>query len=363
MSILYNLFKPVLLSLNPEKSHNLAIWALSKNLAGEQIPINSSALESKVFGLNFKNPVGLAAGFDKNAECLNALSKQNFGFLEVGTCTPLPQEGNPQPRLFRFKEEGAVVNRMGFNNGGIELFSQKLRQWKYSGFEDKDVVIGANIGKNKNSANDETDYIKCIDSVYGLCDYLVINISSPNTPGLREMQKKDSLANLLTKVKTEILNIKTKYKGNLPVILKISPDESEENLVDIAEVVMDKKINGVIISNTSIDKKIFKDRGFAENKITGGISGKPLFKKSTQTLERFYILTEGKIPLIGVGGISSAEDAYEKICKGASLVQLYSALVYNGFDLITDINKGLIELLKRDGFSNISEAVGSKVKL
>lgn len=358
----YKIIRPFLFMLPPEVAHNFAIWSLSKNLVPKQDIYRNKMLVSKVFGLEFQNPVGLAAGFDKNAKCIPALSDQNFGFVEVGTVTPIPQEGNTKPRLFRITDKQAIINRMGFNNEGIELYSQRLRQWKYAGFTKKELIVGANIGKNKSTPNDANDFLICLEKVYGLCDYVVINISSPNTPGLRDLQKADQLKLFLTEIKRRKLEIRTKYKGRLPLLIKISPDENDDNLREIAEVLVKKKINGVIISNTSIKKNLIMDEGFAENKTTGGISGKPIFKLSTETVEKFYRYSEGKVPIIAVGGISSAEDAYEKIRKGASLIQIYSALIYQGFGLVNEINKGLVELLKRDGFNSISEAVGTDVK-
>jgi dihydroorotate dehydrogenase len=358
----YKFIKPILFKFQPETAHNLAIWALSNNLLPKQEIYRNKLLINKVFGLEFQNPVGLAAGFDKNAKCLHALSDQNFGFVEVGTITPLSQEGNEKPRLFRMSDKEAVINRMGFNNDGVELFSQRLRQWKYAGFTKKELIVGANIGKNKNSPNDASDFLSCLERVYGLCDYVVINISSPNTPGLRELQKKENLESFLSEIKRRKLEIRTKYKGRLPLLVKISPDENDENLKDIAEVLVKKKINGVIISNTSVRKNLIYKEGYAENRITGGISGKPLFKLSTETIEKFYKYSGGKIPIIGVGGIFSAEDAYEKIKKGASLIQVYSAFVYKGLGLVNELNQGLVELLKKDGFEHISQAIGVDVK-
>lgn len=367
----YKIIRPLLFMLPAETAHNLAVWALSKNLWPSKglsdDMLRSKMLGQRIFGLDFKNPVGLAAGFDKNAECLNALSGQGFGFIEVGTVTPIPQAGNPKPRLFRIREKLAVVNRMGFNNKGIELYSQKLRLWKYSGFGQREVLVGANIGKNKNSPNDSSDYLKCLEKVYGLCDYVVINISSPNTPGLRDMQGKDELTKLITDIKAKKKEIKTKYKGKMPILIKISPDENDERLEDIAKIVIKKKINGVIISNTTTKTNLLgrevMEKKLAEKKLVGGISGKPVFELSNQVIERFYRFTGGKVRIIGVGGISSAADAYTKIRKGASLVQVYSALIYEGFGLVSEINNGLVELLKRDGFANISEAIGADVKL
>lgn len=359
----YKYFKSILLNLPAETSHNMAVWAMANNLTPKQEVYRNSILKNTVFGIEFANPIGMAAGFDKNARCLEALSNQNFGFAEVGTTTPIPQIGNAKPRLFRVKEDEAVVNRMGFNNEGVEIYSQRLRKWKYAGVGKCEMVVGANIGKNKDSKNDSSDYLTCFDKVYDLCDYVTINISSPNTPNLRELQKKDSLDALLKDLNTRKKEFISKNKKNTPILVKISPDENDNNLADIAEVVLKNEIAGVIISNTSIRNSLIEKTGFAENKISGGISGKPLMRLSTETLEKFYRISSGKIPIIGVGGISSAEDAYEKICRGASLVQIYSAFVYKGFGLVNEINKELANFLEVDGFDNISQAIGSRVKI
>jgi dihydroorotate dehydrogenase len=348
--------------LPPEAAHNLSLWALRNNIIPDAEIYINQALETEVFGLKFRNPVGLSAGYDKNAECMEPLEKQDFGFVEVGTVTPLPQKGNKKPRIFRVPEQEAVINRLGFNNKGVELFSQKLRKWKYSSIGKHEMVVGANIGRNKNSPNNADDYITSLERLYGLCDYLTINISSPNTQGLRDLQNKEHLHSFLKLIIDRKNKIVTNYKGEMPLLLKISPDESDESLKNIAEVVLKLKVDGVIISNTSVSDDLAEKGGFAEKKQQGGISGKPIFELSTSVLEKFYKLTKGKIPLIGVGGISSAEDAYEKIKKGASLVQLYTGLIYNGFELVNDINKGLVDLLKADGYKSVGDAVGVDVK-
>ena len=358
----YKFVRPFIFLLPPEAAHRLSIWSLKKNLIPDAKVYTDKALESEVFGLDFKNPVGLAAGFDKNAECIEELQRQNFGFVEVGTVTPQAQEGNNKPRIFRLRNKQANINRLGFNNEGIELFSQKLRQWKYSTLGEKEITLGANIGRNKNSPNNASDYVSCMERVYGLCDYLTINISSPNTSGLRELQKKEHLKKFLFDIVNRKNEITTKYKGKLPLVLKISPDETDESLENIAEICLELNIDGVIISNTTINDEVASANGFAEKKPQGGISGKPLYALSTSKLEKFYRLTEGKIPIIGVGGIFSAEDAYNKIKKGASLIQVYTGFIYKGFGLVNEINKGLVELLKQDGFKSISEAIGADVR-
>jgi dihydroorotate dehydrogenase len=357
----YKLFKPLLFLLPPEASHNLAITALKSNILPNQENFEDDALRSEVFGLSFKNPVGLSAGFDKNAECLKSLSKQNFGFAEVGTSTPIAQKGNDKPRIFRLEQDQAIINRLGFNNDGLEIFSQRLRKWKYTKFDESKMIVGANIGKNKDSEDFASDYLQGIESVYGLCDYVTINISSPNTPGLRDLQKEEHLRDLVKAITSKKREIKTKYKGELPILVKISPDEDNASLERMADIFLSEKIDGVIISNTTISRDTLSNN-FAEKNAQGGLSGKPLFDLSTEKLEYFYKITKGQIPIIGVGGISSAEDAYTKIKKGASLIQIYTAIIYNGFELVNKINKELVQLIKKDGFDNISQAIGCDIK-
>ncbi len=347
--------------LPPELAHNIAVFVLSNDWLPYNQKFTDRKLETEIAGLKFRNPVGMAAGFDKNAECISGLMHQNFGFVEVGTVTPIPQKGNQKPRMFRFIKDEAVINRLGFNNKGIEIFSQKLRQWKYSKLGVNELIVGANIGKNKQSPNDASDYLKCFERVCGLCDYVTINISSPNTPGLRDIQKKETLELLVKQLSDRRNELANKLAITTPLFLKISPDETDEALSDIAEIALSGKIEGVILSNTTVNKDHISE-GFAEKHSQGGLSGKPLLDRSTLALRKFYKLTGGKVPLIGVGGISSAEDAYAKIRAGASLVQIYTALIYKGFSLVNQINKGLVQLLEKDGFMSIKEAVGADVK-
>lgn len=349
--------------LPPEAAHNIAIFVLRNDWLPYDQKFVDKKLETTVAGLKFRNPVGIAAGFDKNAECISGLMHRNFGFVEVGTVTPAPQKGNEKPRMFRLPKYEAVINRLGFNNEGVEVFSQRLRQWKYSKIRINDLIVGANIGKNKNSPNDASDYLKCFEKVYGLCDYITINISSPNTPGLREIQKKEVLEMLVTQLSERRDELAGKFSFKTPLFLKISPDENDETLNDIADIVLKGGIDGVILTNTTVKKDNITIETFAEKHAQGGLSGKPLFERSTEVLKQFYKVTEGKIPLIGVGGISSAEDAYLKIRAGASLVQIYTALIYKGFSLVNEVNKGLVELLERDGFMSIKEAVGVDASL
>ncbi len=346
---LYKLIRPLVFSLTPETGHNLAISALKYGLVPPSPKPDFPELASELFGLKFENPVGLAAGFDKNGEAIKALLNQGFGFVEVGTCTPLAQKGNEKPRLFRLAEDGAIINRFGFNNKGAEAFVQNLKERPQNG------IVGANIGKNKTSTDSIEDYIIMLEKVYGLSDYITINISSPNTPGLRNLQGREALDSLLGAIMAKRNTLSDK---KIPILLKISPDTNTHEREDIAEISLKHNIDGLIISNTTIGRDFLSSRYAGE---TGGLSGKPLFKLSTETLRELYRLTNGKVPLIGVGGISSGDDAYTKIKSGASLVQIYSALIYEGFGLVTAINKRISELLCKDGFSNISEAVGVDV--
>jgi dihydroorotate dehydrogenase len=347
----YNILQPLLFSLPEEIAHNLVIQALKYGLVPQQFEVPSSKLKTKLFGLNFKNPVGLAAGFDKNGSCIKPLIKQGLGFVEVGTATPLPQPGNPKPRLFRLKEDKAIINKMGFNNKGIDRLSRNIFLNQTSG------IVGANIGKNKDSENAINDYLIGLEKIFSVADYITINISSPNTPGLRDLQGKEQLDDLLKNINEKREELSVKFRQNTPILLKIAPDMDEKSLGQIIESVFDHNIDGMIISNTTIGQRDNLKSKNADK--DGGLSGKPLFQPSTEMLKTAYKISEGKIPLIGVGGISSGEEAYEKIKSGASLVQLYTALIYNGFDLITEINMTLLKLLKRDGLSNISEAVGA----
>lgn len=345
MMFFYSFLKSLLFLLDPELAHRITINYL-KTIKSKKFE-SYDILKSNVFGLNFSNPVGIAAGFDKNAEVAQNLINLGFGFSEVGTVTPYPQPGNPKPRIFRLKDDEAIINRLGFNSGGFDQVKSRLRKIN-------DTIIGVNIGANKDSKDFSEDYIKGIKFFSTLASYITINISSPNTPGLRNLEILENLDVLLDKINNldkEDLFIKT------PILLKISPDLNSDNLKYLCERVLSSKIDGLIVSNTTIARDSIADNIDQ----SGGLSGKPLFKSSTQQLRRVFKYTNGRIPLIGVGGIDSAEKAYEKIKNGASLVQLYTGLVYNGPNLIKDINKNLSSLIKDDGYNNISEAVGAEV--
>lgn len=350
---LYSLVRPFIHTLPPECAHALALSALQFSLLPSARWTASPMLAQNLWGLNFSHPVGLAAGFDKNAQALAPLSRQGFSFVETGTVTPAPQEGNPKPRMFRLGCDGAVINRLGFNNDGLAPFVAHLATRKNT------CIIGANIGKNKNSEDAVSDYVKGLQAVYAHADYITINISSPNTQGLRSLQKREQLMQLFSQLLEHKKILKAQQHKNIPILLKIAPDLSDEDLEDVAKVALQLEIDGLIISNTTIKRpRTLKSKLHGEQ---GGLSGLPLFELSTEVLARMYRLTGGRIPLIGVGGIASAEDAYKKIRSGASLVQLYTALVYQGFGLVREIVSELPALLKRDGFTNLRDAVGVDV--
>lgn len=329
--------RPILFKFDPEEVHYFT-FSLLKNfpfLAKIFLPkpIEDKRLEHEVFGLKFKNPVGLAAGFDKDAKMFSELSDLGFGFVEIGTLTPKPQDGNPKKRLFRLKEDSAIINRMGFNNDGIDAAVERLKK-------NKNVVIGGNIGKNKITPNEEAvnDYKICFEALFPYVNYFVVNVSSPNTPNLRELQEKEPLTKLLG----QLQSLNSKKEKSKPILLKIAPDLSNEQLLDIIEIVKETKIAGVIATNTTLSRENL----ISENKNeTGGLSGKPLTKRSTEVI-RFLSEKSGKaFPIIGVGGIHSAKDALEKLEAGASLVQLYTGFIYEGPDLIREINRKLLETI------------------
>jgi dihydroorotate dehydrogenase len=341
----FALAKPLLHSLDAEQAHKLTITALKCGLAGGAPQQHSARLQAKIFGLTFPNPLGLAPGFDKNAEVPDAMLRQGFGFVEIGTVTPRPQTGNPRPRLFRLAEDQAVINRMGFNNDGHDAVLHRLEVRRNHG-----GIVGINIGANKDSEDRIADYVLGLKKFASIASYITINISSPNTPGLRNLQARDDLIQLL-----ERLN--AKRPAGLPMLLKIAPDLSADALQDVATVCGGGAVDGVIISNTTISRPVLKSMQASE---AGGLSGRPLFELATRQLATFYQLTHGKIPLIGVGGISDVETAWAKIRAGASLIQLYSALVFKGPDLVADICHGLDEKLRLHNFTKLQDAVGSQ---
>jgi len=341
---------PLIRKLPAEAAHRAAILALRSGLVPPLPAISHPSLAVDLWGLRFPNPVGLAAGFDKNGEVPDALLGQGFGFVEVGTVTPRAQPGNPKPRMFRLTEDAAIINRMGFNNQGMEAMAARLAARPRAG------IVGVNLGKNKDTEDAAADYEKGAARLAPFADYLVINVSSPNTPGLRALQSPDQLATLVRRTRGA-LDEATDMAKRPPLLLKIAPDLVEADLAAIAQVALGGALDGLIVSNTTVARPETLVSIHARE--SGGLSGAPLFDPSTQVLRRMYRLTKGKLPLIGVGGIGSALDAYVKIRAGASLVQLYSALVYEGTALVGRINQDLVTLLARDGFATVAQAVGA----
>lgn len=336
----------VLRGMDPETAHGLALRALRLGVASSPGLVTSDRLRCEVAGLRLTNPIGLAAGFDKNATALLGLSRAGFGFVEVGAATPRPQPGNPKPRLFRLSEDGAAINRFGFNNDGMEAIAANLAK------RPRDAVIGLNLGANKDSEDRAADFARVLGHCGKWLDFATVNVSSPNTEKLRDLQGKAALAGLLAGV----MQVRDGMEPRVPVFLKIAPDLTPGELADVAEVALSSGVDAVIATNTTLDRDGLHSRHRDEK---GGLSGAPLFEKSTRVLAQLSVLTEGRLPLIGVGGVSSAEQAYAKIRAGASAVQLYTALVYGGLSLVEEIARGLDRLLARDGFDNVADAVGT----
>ena len=333
------LVRPLLFLFDPEDVHYFTfslIRFLSKipgfsTLFKSLYLVNDKRLETEVFGLKFPNPVGLAAGFDKDAKLYKELSNFGFGFIEIGTLTPVGQEGNPKKRLFRLKEDSAIINRMGFNNGGVKEAVKRLKK-------NKNVLIGGNIGKNKLTPNENAtqDYEICFEELFDYVDYFVVNVSSPNTPNLRELQDKKPLTELLTKLETR----NSQHATKKPILLKIAPDLTNEQLLDIIDIVNQTKIAGVIATNTTISRENLT----SENKLeTGGLSGKPLTNRATEVIRFLSEKSNKSFPIIGVGGIHAAQDAIDKLDAGASLIQLYTGFIYEGPKLVRDINKAILK--------------------
>lgn len=342
--MLFDLARPALFAIDPERAHRLTVRALA--LAGRRGPPAAGALAVDVAGLGFPNPLGMAAGFDKDAEVPDQLLGLGFGFAEVGSITPRPQAGNPRPRLFRLVEDRAVINRMGFNNGGAEVARDRLvRRAGRPG------IVGINVGANKDSEDRIADYVAMTRVMAPLASYLAVNISSPNTPGLRALQDEGALTGLLDAV------IEARGTTGPPVFLKVAPDLESADIDAIARIALDRKLGALIVSNTTITRPALLSANARE---TGGLSGAPLRDLAQQRLRDFRKATGGAIPLVGVGGIASAEDAWARIRAGASLVQLYSAMVYGGPGLPRRILRGLEALMRRDSFASIAEAVGSE---
>jgi dihydroorotate dehydrogenase len=348
--------------LPPEAAHRLTIRVLASGCVPTRRVLDPPALACKVWGLDFSNPIGLAAGFDKNAEAVDALIGQGFGFVEIGTVTPYAQPGNPRPRLFRLEESEAVINRLGFNSDGLGTVAERLYRRSALGVRRRGIV-GANIGMNRDSKDPAADFATGAVALAGLADYLVINVSSPNTPGLRGLQAREQLSDLLNEVIRSL--DESAPDPRPPLLVKVAPDLTEEDRDGIVEVVLAKApgnegqrlVDGIIIGNTTISRP--PDLVGPHREELGGLSGRPLFRMSTDLLADFYRRTEGQVPLVGLGGVSSGADTYAKIRAGASLVQLYTALIYQGPALVRRIKADLAAALGRDGFANIAEAVGA----
>ena len=349
-----NIFFKIIRKFPPEISHNITLKLLQLSFRQKRV-LDNPILYQHIFGYDFSNPIGMAAGFDKNVEVVAPLLNLGFGFVEAGTITPEPQYGNNKPRVFRLSEDSSIINHLGFNNKGAEYAAKKLKKLNLNSLSKG--IVGINIGKNKNSSNYIDDYSYCLEKLGPLAHYVTINVSSPNTPGLRDIQNRGQIEKLVEELK--IKKNKLPILENIPIFFKISPDLNEEQIRDIALMSLANNVDGLVLSNSTLDRPKTLISDF-KNEI-GGLSGKPLFLKSTLILKKMYKLTNGQIPLIGVGGVSNGLECYEKIKSGASLVQLYSALTYEGPSIIIKILSELINLLKTDGYKNIKEAIGKDV--
>jgi dihydroorotate dehydrogenase len=346
MQLIERLGLAALRQFDPETAHGLALRALQAGLAPLPGPITSARLATQVAGMALPNPVGLAAGFDKNATALAPLARAGFGFVEVGAATPRPQPGNPRPRLFRLTEDRAAINRFGFNNEGMQAIAARLAK------RPKDMVLGLNLGANKDSPDRAQDFARVLAHCGPYLDFATVNVSSPNTEKLRDLQGGAALSALLAGV----METRNSLARPIPVFLKIAPDLGHEELAELAQVAQNAGVDAIIATNTTLSREGLHSPHKTQ---AGGLSGAPLFEKSTRVLAQLSQLTEGRIPLIGVGGVGDAQQAYEKIRAGASAVQLYTAMVFGGLGLAADIARGLERLLERDGFETVAQAVGS----
>jgi len=345
---MFSILRPFLFNLDPESAHDLAIKSLKFNpLPRKMFEVeNEQILKIELLGKNFPNPIGLAAGFDKNAEAYNFLLKLGFGFIEVGTITPLKQFGNPKPRIFRLEDDGALINRLGFNNDGMKVIKNRIKSGGKKG------VLGVNIGPNKDTKDQKNDFCLGLKNFFDIADYITVNISSPNTESLRDFHDQEKLKDLLLTLN----KIKKENKTDIPLLLKVSPDIKDNHISEIVDVAIKNDIAAIILTNTTNGNR---DNLRSEvKKEEGGLSGEPLQQISTNMIKNFYKQLNGKIPIIGVGGVNSGKSAYEKIIAGASLLQLYTSFVYRGPSIAKDIKKELIQILKTEGLSNIKEAIG-----
>ena len=348
---MFSFLRPFIFSLDPEKAHDLAIKSLKYNFLPQNLfqVDDEEILNTNLFGKKIQNPIGLAAGFDKSAEVYNEIFKLGFGFVEVGTITPKEQYGNEKPRMFRLEKDQALINRLGFNNDGSEIVKNRIENNLPNG------VLGINIGPNKDTSDMVNDFLKCAKIFFPLGDYVTINISSPNTEGLRDFHKEENLKDLLTKIN----QIREESNFNKSFLLKISPDLDDSFIDSIVGLSLEKNINGIILTNTTNSNR--ENLLDIKKNESGGLSGKPIKNLSTNLIKKFYKQLKGKIPIIGVGGIDSGESAFEKITSGASAVQLYTGMIYKGPTIVKEIKKELIAILREKGFKNISEAVGSNL--
>ena len=347
---MFSIVKPFIFNFDPETAHDLAIKALKFNYLPKKMfeVENEEMLNIEVLGKHFPNPIGLAAGFDKSAEVYNSLLKLGFGFVEVGTVTPLKQLGSTKPRVFRLEEDSALINRLGFNNDGIEIIKNRIKEKRKNG------ILGINIGPNKDTKDQEEDFCLGLKNFFDLADYITINISSPNTKSLRDFHAQEKLKELLIKLN----KVKYEKKIKVPLLLKVSPDISDEEIPKISDTALKNKVSAIILTNTTnINRdKLISKLGQEE----GGLSGNPLKNISTEIIKKFYQELNSKIPIVGVGGIDSGKSAYDKICAGASLLQLYTGFIYKGPTVAKDIKKDLIRILKSEGIKNIKDAIGSR---
>lgn len=361
MSGLYKkIIRPILFKLPTEAAHEIGIETLkfalgssfAQDFASKRFAGAESFTDLKRFGLTFKNPLGVAAGFDKNGIVVNGLAALGFGFVEVGTVTFNPQKGNEKPRLFRLPEDKALINRLGFNNEGTPRVVERLKKIQPR------CILGINIGKNKDVPNEEAieNYLQSFDLAHQAADYIAVNVSSPNTPNLRELQQADSLENLLAALQKRNRELSAK-----PLLVKIAPDLSEAEIEAVTDICLRKKLSGVIATNTTVSRENLKTSSIKVAKIgAGGLSGKPLGKRSNEVIRQIYKYSKGKLPIIGVGGVFSAEDAFEKIASGACLIQAYTGFIYQGFSFAKEVNSGLARILKEKGFKDLDQAVGTK---
>ena len=345
---MFSILRPFLFNIDPETAHDLAIKSLKFNpLPSKMFEVeDEQMLKIHLLGKNFPNPIGLAAGFDKSAEAYNSLLRLGFGYVEVGTITPLKQFGNPKPRIFRLKDDYALINRLGFNNDGIEIIKNRIKS------DGKKGILGVNIGPNKETKDQKNDFCLGLKNFFDIADYITVNISSPNTEGLRDFHDQEKLKDLLLALN----KIKKENKTDISLLLKVSPDIEDNHISEIVDVATKNDIAAIILTNTTngnrdnLRSKIKKEKG--------GLSGEPLQQISTNMIKKFYKQLNGKIPIIGVGGVNSGKSAYEKIIAGASLLQLYTSFVYRGPSVAKDIKKELIKILKAEGLNNIKEAIG-----